>query len=132
MRREFRIPAVSTAASKARQALSAVIPPPELAGRFQDAQLAITEIVTNAVRHAGLEGADIRLTIDADDVQVRVETEQATDASGAHPVQPTIDGERTGGFGLMLVEKLADDWGVDPGPPGVVWFQFRRQSVSNS
>jgi anti-sigma regulatory factor (Ser/Thr protein kinase) len=132
MRREFLIPAVSSAAAKAREALSSVIPPPQLAGRFNDAQLAITEIVTNAVRHGGLDGGAIRLTIDADDVQVRVETEQATDASGAHPVEPTIDGVMTGGFGLMLVEKLADDWGVDPGPPGVVWFQFRRQSVSGS
>jgi anti-sigma regulatory factor (Ser/Thr protein kinase) len=132
MRREFLIPAVPTAPAKSREALSAVIPPPELADRFHDAQLAITEVVTNAVRHAGLQEEAVRLIIDADEFQLRVAAEQATDASAAHPVEPIIDGENTGGFGLVLVEKLADDWGVEPGPPGVVWFQFRRHSVPTS
>jgi anti-sigma regulatory factor (Ser/Thr protein kinase) len=126
MHREFLIPATSDAAEKARYALGAMVPPPHLAARFEDARLVITEVVTNAVRHAGLDRQMIRLTIDADQEQVRVETEQATDATGAHLVEPAVDGEKTGGFGLMIVEQLSDDWGVEPGPPGMVWFLFRR------
>ncbi len=113
----------------ARRALNAAIPPPELAARFDDARLAISEIVTNAVRHAHLSGRDaIRLTLDADDDHVRIEVEQSTPAEHVHPVSPRLDPDRPGGYGLHLVEAMADEWGVEPGPPGVVWFEFRPEA----
>jgi anti-sigma regulatory factor (Ser/Thr protein kinase) len=111
----------------ARDALDDAIPPPSLNGRSEDPRLALTELVSNAVRHAGLQPnvGMIRLRIEADDGHVRVEVEQPTSASGAHVVDPSGAGERTGGFGLRLVEASADTWGVEPGPPGKVWFEFR-------
>jgi anti-sigma regulatory factor (Ser/Thr protein kinase) len=127
--RELLLPATKSAPALARLALDHAIPPPELTGRFQDARLAITEVVANAVLHGGLRSDKdtIRLIIAADDDRVRAEIEQARSARDAHPVEPRLDDpERPGGFGLHIVEATADEWGVEPGPPGHVWFEFRR------
>src|SRR5687768_13492779 len=42
-----------------------------------------------------------------------------TSASLAQVVDPSED--REGGYGLRLVDALADSWGVEPGAPGRVW-----------
>lgn len=125
MWRSVILPVDPSAPFLARRALNEAIPPPELAARFEDARLAISELVTNAVRHAHLRERDkIRLVLEADDDHVMVEVEQPTDAIEARPVAPNVDGE-PGGWGLQIVLDLADDMGVRPGPPGVVWFEFR-------
>ena len=111
----------------ARSALDDAIPPPALDSRSDDPRLAVTELVTNAVRHAGLGASEglIRLRVEADDDHVRVEVEQPTSASGVHVADRLATGVPTGGFGLRLVQASADAWGFDPGPPGRVWFEFR-------
>jgi anti-sigma regulatory factor (Ser/Thr protein kinase) len=121
------LPVHHTAGQLARSALDHAIPPPALNGRADDPRLAVTELVSNAVRHAGLEANEglIHLRIEADDDHVRVEVEQPTSARAVHVVErPGID-ERAGGFGLRLVQASADEWGFEPGPPGRVWFEFR-------
>ena len=117
-----------TAGRLARDALDDAIPPPALNGRSGDPRLAVTELVTNAVRHAAMDDSSelIHLLIEADEDYVRVEVEQPTSARGVHIVERPGTGERPGGFGLRLVEASADDWGYEPGPPGRVWFEFRR------
>jgi anti-sigma regulatory factor (Ser/Thr protein kinase) len=121
------LPVHHSAAQLARAALDDAIPPPALNGRSDDARLAVTELVTNAVRHAGLENdADlIHLRIEADDDHVHVEVEQPTSASGVHLVERRGNDARVGGFGLSLVRASADSWGFDPGPPGRVWFELK-------
>src|SRR5688572_25628269 len=100
MRTEVILPATDSAAMLARVALNDAIPPPDLAGRFDDARLALSEVVANAVVHGGLR-ADrdvLRLTIDNDDDRFRAEVEQATPAGDAHRVEPRLDDrERPGG-----------------------------------
>jgi anti-sigma regulatory factor (Ser/Thr protein kinase) len=87
----------------------------------------MTEIVANVLAHGHLAVGDaIRLIIDADDDYVRVEVEQPSPAKGVHSIPPRMHAERPGGFGLRLVEATADVWGVEEGPPGHVWFEFRR------
>ena len=128
MRREVILPANETAAPLARTSLSASLPPPDLLERGDDARLAVTELAANAIRHGGL-GADgtVRLVIEADDDRVRVEVEQATSARDVRVVSPRLDDpDHVGGFGLRLVERTADSWGHEAGPPGRVWFEFRR------
>ncbi len=129
LRREMVLPVDESAARQARAAIDDAIPPPSLNGRSDDPRLAVTELVSNAVRHAGLEPSQglIHLVIEADDDHIRVEVEQPTPASGVHLAERP-GAERPGGFGLRLVEASADDWGYEPGPPGRVWFEFRRSS----
>ena len=129
MRRELMLPADESAPLFARSALNDAIPPPVLNERVDDARLAISELAANAVRHGQLRpGQDtIRLLIDADDDHVRIEVEQSTAAVGVRVVQPRLeDPVRVGGFGLRLVEQMADEWGFETGPPGHVWCEFRR------
>jgi hypothetical protein len=127
LRREVLLPVNQFAALLARNALDDAIPPPPLNGRSGDPRLAVTELVSNAVRHAGLEtdAELIHLRIEADDAHVRVEVEQPTSASDVHVAEQPGTDERPGGFGLRLVEVFADAWGFEPGPPGRVWFEFR-------
>ena len=131
VRREMILPANESAATLARSSLCAAIPPPDLLDRGDDARLAVTELATNAVRHGGLHAGDtVRLVIESDDDHVRVELEQATSARDVHVVTRRRDGvDEIGGFGLRLVEHTADSWGHDDGPPGRVWFEFRRSGA---
>ncbi len=128
MRQEVILPADQSAPVLARSALDNAIPPPVLNERADDARLAISELAANALMHGQLRpGQDtIRLVIDADDDHLRIEMEQSTAAVGVRVVEPRLeDPVRVGGFGLRLVEQTADEWGVETGPPGHVWFEFR-------
>ena len=127
LRREIVLPFRSVAVQLARSALDGAIRPPALSERSSDPRLAVTELMSNAVRHAGIaknEGL-IYLRIESDDDHVRVEVEQPTSASGVHIPERSGSGTSSGGFGLRLVEASADAWGYEPGPPGRVWFEFR-------
>lgn len=89
------------------------------------AVLVLSELLTNAVRHARVPaGREIetrfRLTGDA----VRIEVH---DSSDDQPVRGLADVESLDGRGLWLVETLADSWDVAPreGVGKVVWAEFR-------
>jgi anti-sigma regulatory factor (Ser/Thr protein kinase) len=89
--------------------------------RADDARLIATELVANAVRHGGISAVDdITLSLGTDNGTVTIAVEQPTSASSARVAQPSA--AREGGFGLLLVDRLADSWGVEHGRPGRVWF----------
>lgn len=91
------------------------------------AELLATEIVTNALQHTG-GGAVLTATLSGGPARrLRVEVH---DSAGRRP-QPRPPGgarpsdEATSGRGLMLVEALADTWGVQARGVGkVVWFEI--------
>lgn len=89
-----------------------------------DLLLLVTELVTNAVRHGGDRGdLPIRLELerDADHVHVRVEDPGTTFV----PPPAILSGDPAGGWGLFLVDQVADRWGVSPAPAGTrVWFEL--------
>jgi anti-sigma regulatory factor (Ser/Thr protein kinase) len=92
-------------------------------------RLLVTELVSNSVLHAGADKeSTIKLRVVASAHGARVEVEDAGPGFEPIPVEP--DRERGGGFGLFLVNKLADRWGVDP-EPSRVWFEVdRREAVA--
>ncbi|MFE9933822.1 ATP-binding protein [Streptomyces sp. NPDC005533] len=86
------------------------------------AELLITELVTNALVHTD-RGAEVSASLDA--TRLRVEVRDYT-ARRPRPYVPTAD-DGTHGRGLVLVQALADDWGVDAlalGSGKVVWFEL--------
>ena len=94
--------------------------------RLAEAELLTSELVTNAVRHAALhDGAFIRVEVEVDPqaVQVSVVDSGSGFDFGKILWKPRDD---AGGWGLILVEKLADRWGIDPASPHSVWFQMDR------
>ena len=84
-----------------------------------DAMLLLSEIVTNAVRHA--HGETILLTLTTTDRRLRAEVH---DESASPPTPRPSD--ETGGLGLLLVDQLSDRWGVDQhqGDGKTVWFEI--------
>ena len=121
-----RLPGRPEAASAARRALAALNGDLHLisASRLADAQLLLTELVSNAVR-AG-DGEPVRLRVLASDTTLRVEVAN----SGAAFDPARVAGpshERAGGWGLRIVDVLAHRWGVEPDEDGVrVWFEVDR------
>jgi anti-sigma regulatory factor (Ser/Thr protein kinase) len=92
---------------------------------LEDLRLMVSELVTNSVRHAGLGRQDpIRLLVTLKDELIRVEV--VNPGSGFHPpgIQPSI--YQTSGWGLFLVSRLADRWGVDERGGTRVWFEVDR------
>ena len=88
-----------------------------------DLQLLVSELVTNSVRHADLvPGQRIELRVAVAPGMVRVEVE---DPGPGFTPTPRRSGERRDdGWGLYLVEHIADRWGVVDGPPSIVWFEM--------
>jgi two-component sensor histidine kinase len=84
------------------------------------AALLVTELVTNAARHAG---GDLRVR-----AGLRTDT-LLVEVSDVSPQLPELVGlpawEDESGRGLVLVDALADRWGSDPLPTGKrVWFEL--------
>jgi anti-sigma regulatory factor (Ser/Thr protein kinase) len=92
-------------------------------GRMRDVRLLVSELVTNAVRHAGLRTEDrIRLFARLQDAVLRVEVQDS--GSGFEPRAPVPDPSRASGWGLYLVDELADRWGMQAEAGTLIWFEL--------
>ncbi|WP_434096875.1 ATP-binding protein [Streptomyces prasinus] len=88
--------------------------------------LVVAELASNAVLHGHVPGRDfeLRLTYERSAGLVRVEV---SDTHPGHPEMPESAGrpsaDTDGGRGLLLVESVADRWGVNgrTGPGKTVW-----------
>jgi two-component sensor histidine kinase len=88
-------------------------------GTIATAQLLVSELVTNAVLHAGPPLA-LHVQREADLIRIIV-----TDGSSTHPLARTFRDDATGGRGLPLVEALSCSWGWHLGGSGKsVWFEL--------
>jgi anti-sigma regulatory factor (Ser/Thr protein kinase) len=93
--------------------------------RLEDAQLLVSELVTNAIRHAGLHDQDqIKLIVVAGDRTLRIEV--CDPGHGFEVTEPNPDPTRPSGWGLYLVRELSDRWGVDRSAQTRVWFELDR------
>jgi anti-sigma regulatory factor (Ser/Thr protein kinase) len=110
------------APATARAAVAAWLSPQVADQVLSDAQLLVSELVTNRVRHAQLASdATVRVSVEICDGFVRLEVEDPGDvALGA--VAP--DREHGGGFGLFLVEALAQRWGSNHDRTTCVWAEL--------
>ncbi|WP_333775876.1 ATP-binding protein [Streptomyces sp. IBSBF 3136] len=101
----------------ARDAVDALLSrAPHAPGRraVQDAQLVVSELVTNAVKHApGPCVLGLELSADGDALRITV-----TDTSVEPPRARPPDPGRVGGHGLNLVNLLSDGLEVTPLPHG--------------
>jgi anti-sigma regulatory factor (Ser/Thr protein kinase) len=77
-----------------------------------DVSLLVSELVTNAIRHAGTAFA-VTLVITSNAVRLEV-----SDGSPQAPVIADVTHEDDGGRGLRIVAALSHDWGVTRDPAG--------------
>jgi anti-sigma regulatory factor (Ser/Thr protein kinase) len=99
---------------------------PVIAERVDDLRLLVSELVTNSVRHAGLGPDDsITLRVEQPDSCLRVEVCDCGKAGWEDPsAERTDPPEQPGGWGLFIVEQVADRWGVKQNGTTCVWFEL--------
>jgi anti-sigma regulatory factor (Ser/Thr protein kinase) len=85
--------------------------------------LLISELVTNAVLHGPPRGAS-RVELHFETVGETLQVEVSDEGDGFAPVVRHDAQDVGSGWGLHIVEALADSWGVDHGRPTRVWFEL--------
>jgi len=115
------LPAASHSVRLARHATRIKLAAWRLDRVEENAVLIVSELVTNAVRHA--EGTDaIALDLQAERTWLRIEV-QDTDQNWPQPRVPDHSDES--GFGFVLVDALACRWGVRETATGkAVWAEL--------
>jgi anti-sigma regulatory factor (Ser/Thr protein kinase) len=88
--------------------------------------LALSEVMANSVEHAGLVHTDwIDLQISLSPELLRIEVTDDGPGFTRTPRESKPDqGPR--GWGLYIVDKLADRWGIDSRLSTRVWLEFDR------
>jgi len=90
---------------------------------LEDARLLVSELVTNGLRHAALaSGQQIELSIAIVAGILRVEV--CDPGAGFTPAPRTGASPEGAGWGLVLVARLADRWGVRHDGVNRVWFEL--------
>jgi anti-sigma regulatory factor (Ser/Thr protein kinase) len=117
---ELALPPVAASAGQARLAIRALF----AEHRFrpaEDATLLVSEVVTNAVRHARSDLV-LRASMTVGRLRISVEDREG----GTLPRPGASPGEEAeSGWGLLLVEALSEAWGVETTPGGKrVWFDL--------
>lgn len=126
-RLELRLPSGPAAARRARAQLD------RLRGHIEDSvldvvRLLVTELVTNSVRHGCArenEPVDVEVDVFANALRVEV-GDPGPGFALHHPPRPHQD--RPGGWGLCLIDRLADNWGVERRDGTRVWFELERSA----
>jgi GAF domain-containing protein len=115
------LPPTGRSAAAARRTIERILGEAELTGLLDEALLLVTELVTNAVVHAGTE---IELQTETHSGGLRVEVVDRS--PGSLPViRPAPAETREGGRGVFLLDALADEWGTRHFAGGKsVWFQL--------
>ena len=105
-----------------RQWLKEVLTGAGLESIAADGALALGELVTNALKHAAGSRVEVDVVIEADRVEVGV-----TDLAATRPQLRKHEsiGGADGGRGLVIVDAIADAWGVEQRGAGKrVWFSL--------
>jgi anti-sigma regulatory factor (Ser/Thr protein kinase) len=121
------LPAVSHSVRLSRHATRAALTAWQLAHVDETAALLVSELVTNAIRHA--EGIDVvTVNLQAGRTWLRIEVQDAD----RHWPEPRIPGRYDeSGFGFILVDALASNWGVRETEAGkAVWAELDTRQES--
>jgi len=119
---DVRLPSVPASPSVARdameQSLKASLPPIKL----DQVRILISELVSNAIRHAEMSPdavIEVLGTVDPSLLHVEVQDRGA----GFEPRLEEL-GDLDTGWGLYILDQLADRWGTTQNDPSSVWFEM--------
>ena len=113
-------PGAAAEARRALEGLNDLLPSEKL----DDVRLLVSELVNNSVVHAGLSPDEaITVTVTVQGGLARAEVRDP--GPGFEPPQePTPKPDLAGGWGLYIVDKVADRWGVAHTGSKSVWFEI--------
>lgn len=123
--RRLTLPPEPRSAARARSFVAEVLSVVDRRTLIDAAQLAVSELVTNAIVHAN---TDIEVAV------VTTESGARFEVCDGHPARPAARhyGEyATTGRGLNLLTAVADDFGIEATPPRGkrIWFTLTTQSI---
>ena len=117
----FRLAGGPTAPARARKALRCL--DRALAELRDDVHLLVSELVSNSVLHAVADHVELRALANAGGVRVEV----SDPGPGFDPEdRPEPSSTGGGGYGLFLVDRVANRWGVRRDGYARVWFEIDR------
>jgi serine/threonine-protein kinase RsbW len=120
---QITVPAGPAAPTTARRALTQWLSVHTTNGLLSDAPLVVSELVTNSMRHAGLQdAAGVRVSAALADGVLRIEVEDGGTNGAVTRRAPNRD--RGGGFGLNIIDALVLRWGVERGRTTMVWVEL--------
>jgi len=96
---------------------------------YQTLSLLVSELVANSVKHSGMRATgvirmDVVLTQEVARVEVRDE------GRGFTPITRSAESPLESNWGMHLVERFADRWGVEASPSTLVWFELDRTGTT--
>ncbi len=89
----------------------------QLGTRFDDVTLIISELVSNSVRHTGVDDGVVRVDVQVDERVIRLEVNDPGPGFDK-------DAPRGDGMGLNIVESLAQRWGIIADGGCTVWAEL--------
>jgi anti-sigma regulatory factor (Ser/Thr protein kinase) len=120
-RHEIGLPLVPESTTKARHWVETKLGARLSEQKLYDARLVVSELVTNAVLHSHGRSMKLELSEGDDSVEIAVRD----DGSGT-PQRQEPAAAMPSGRGLLIVDKLSEDWGAVSQPSGkVVWARLR-------
>ena len=120
----FRLAPTSDSVTAARRQVSDVLRRWSFHDLLNDVAVAVTELVTNAVLHAG---SDVSVGIARAPGRVRI---VIGDASEIRPERRMTDPLALSGRGMRMVDDMADAWGCDVVEGGkLIWVDLSHAGV---
>lgn len=114
-----------TSVRQARRLVTAQLGDWNLEGLTDTAELLVSELVTNALRHTR---GPLRLNLQVRDSRLRCEVE---DTAPAGPVRSVVDTDAEGGRGTELLDLLTEAWGSTRTATGkTTWCEILTQTPS--
>jgi anti-sigma regulatory factor (Ser/Thr protein kinase) len=124
MKADLALAADPWAPSKARDLLMSVMADQAGSDGLHRALLGVSEVVTNAVSHAVSDESDrISLLVERTEDMVIVRVIQVRPVPQLPSIATMPEGWSIGGYGLRVLDAVADRWGVGLDPPSV-WFEL--------
>lgn len=114
-----RLPHDREAPAAAREVVDSVLADRLSGERLAELRLVVSELVTNAVRHGAARDGFVELLVEVRDAVAHVEVTDGGEGFDAPADAPEL--EEPGGWGLVVVDRLAARWGVEGGRATRVW-----------
>jgi hypothetical protein len=119
----FELPATAAAAGMARRELAAM---PGIAGELAYKALLMTsELIAVYVAQPSPQ-ATLRLSIRVTPERLRVEVGGRPPDVSPDALLHSHETPSLGGFGLQIVERMADAWGIEGALDTMIWFELAR------
>ena len=127
----FSIPGGTGAAAIARRSVTSIEAGLPLQVRHRVA-LVLSELIANAVQHGGAgPGEEVEVRVASNAQRLRVEV---VDPGWGDVEPPQRIQHPDGGYGLLLVEHLSDEWGREATDSGgsLAWFELELDGLGDS